>query len=213
VKKQIIQNILFKLGLKTLNPQPSTSDLTPYGVLTLHRPSNVDDKETFQRILKALIEVSKSIPIIFPVHPRTINRIKEFHFEEYFNFDIQNLKLNSQKSHIYCLEPLGYFDFLCLTSNAKLMLTDSGGIQEETTILGIPCITLRENTERPITATHGTNRIVGTDTKKIIDESMDALNGNRSHKRIPSFWDGKAGERIISILTKAHCGNEWVETS
>ena len=195
-------NILFKLGLKTLNPQPSTSDLTPYGVLTLHRPSNVDDKETFQSILKALIEVSKSIPIIFPVHPRTINRIKEFHFEEYFNFEIQNLTLNSQNSHIYCLEPLGYFDFLCLTSNAKLMLTDSGGIQEETTILGIPCITLRENTERPITATHGTNVIVGTDTKKIIDESVNALNGNRSHKRIPSFWDGKAGERIISILTK-----------
>jgi UDP-N-acetylglucosamine 2-epimerase (non-hydrolysing) len=197
-------NILGKLGLINSQLKTHHSNIIPYGVLTLHRPSNVDEKEVFQNILVALTEVSRKIPIVFPAHPRTINRIKEFHFEGYFNFVAQSSKLKTQNSHINCMEPLGYLDFLCLMSNAKLMLTDSGGIQEETTILGIPCITLRENTERPITATHGTNVIVGTDTKKIIDESVNALNGNRSHKRIPTLWDGKAGERIISILTKKY---------
>jgi UDP-N-acetylglucosamine 2-epimerase (non-hydrolysing) len=201
-KKAQQSNILEKLGLiiKTLSPQ--TSNLIPFGVLTLHRPSNVDNRETFQNILESLTKVAERIPIIFPAHPRTINRIKEFSFGKYFDFITLNSKLKIQNSKILCLDPLGYFDFLCLMSHARLVLTDSGGIQEETTILGIPCMTLRKNTERPVTIIQGTNVIVGTDKSKIIEESLKALNGSRSHKSIPTFWDARAGDRIISILTE-----------
>jgi len=192
--------ILEILGL--INSQFTThnSNHISYGVLTLHRPSNVDNKGTFEDILRALKKVAKHLPIIFPAHPRTINRIKEFHFEHYFNFLTHNSKFRPQNSLIQCVEPLGYLDFLCLMSSAKLVITDSGGIQEETTILRTPCVTLRENTERPVTTTQGTNVIVGTNPRKIVDECVSALNGNRSHKRIPAFWDGKAGDRIVSIL-------------
>jgi UDP-N-acetylglucosamine 2-epimerase (non-hydrolysing) len=195
-------NILEKLGL--INSQFTTQNLNlmPYGVLTLHRPSNVDNKGTFEGILRTLKKVAKHLPIIFPAHPRTINRIKEFHFGHYFNFLSRNSKFRPQNSLIQCVEPLGYLDFLCLMSSATLVITDSGGIQEETTILGIPCITLRENTERPVTTTQGTNVIVGTNPKKIVEECVSALKGNRSHKRIPAFWDGKAGDRIVSILVE-----------
>lgn len=195
-------NILEKLGLTNSQLKTQNSNLIPYGVLTLHRPSNVDDREGFKNILEALIEVAKHLPVIFPAHPRTVNRIKEFHFEKYFNFTAQHSTLNPQHSKINCLDPLGYLQFLCLMSKAKFVLTDSGGIQEETTILGVPCLTLRENTERPVTVIHGTNVVIGTDSKKIIEESNKALNGTRSNQTIPPLWDGKAGERIISILTK-----------
>ena len=199
-------DILDKLGLRNSKLKTHNLNISPYAVLTLHRPSNVDNKETFRNILEALKELAKHLPIIFPAHPRTVNRIKEFHFEKYFRFAAQNSTLKIENYHINCVEPLGYLDFLCLMSSAKLVITDSGGIQEETTILGIPCITLRENTERPITTTHGSNVIVGVDTNKIIDESMKALKGNRSNKRVPTFWDGEAGDRIISILRKKYCG-------
>jgi len=194
--------ILEKLGLINLELKTENSNLIPYGVLTLHRPSNVDNEETFRKILEALKEVAKHLPIIFPAHPRTVNRIKEFHFEKCFYLAAQNSTLKIKNYHINCVEPLGYLDFLCLMSSAKLVITDSGGIQEETTILRIPCVTLRENTERPVTATQGTNVIVGTNPRKIVDECVSALNGNRSHKRIPAFWDGKAGDRIVSILAE-----------
>ncbi len=193
-------NILEKMGLINSQFKTQNSNLIPYGILTLHRPSNVDNKEDFQNILNALEEVGKNIPIIFPAHPRTINRIKEFQVEKYFNFVTKNSTLQIKNFHINCLEPLGYLDFLCLMSHAKLVLTDSGGIQEETTILGIPCVTLRENTERPITITQGTNVVVGKNKVKIFEESMKALNCNRSNNKIPPLWDGKAGERVISIL-------------
>jgi UDP-N-acetylglucosamine 2-epimerase (non-hydrolysing) len=195
-------NILEKLGLINSQFTTQNSNLMPYSVLTLHRPSNVDNKGTFEGILRTLRKVAKHLPIIFPAHPRTMNRIKEFRFEHYFNFLSRNSKFRPQSSLIQCMEPLGYLDFLCLMSSATLVITDSGGIQEETTILGIPCITLRENTERPVTTTQGTNVIVGTNPKKIVEECMSALKGNRSRKRIPAFWDGKAGDRIVSILVE-----------
>lgn len=160
-----------------------------YAVLTLHRPSNVDDKETFSRLLDALESISERLPVIFPVHPRTRGRIAEFGFSE----RAEKLKL---------IEPLGYLDFLRLYSGARLVLTDSGGIQEETTALGIPCLTLRENTERPITVEMGTNKVVGMDTEKIKREAFNALDTplEKNPTRIPPLWDGKTAERICDAL-------------
>jgi len=162
-----------------------------YAVLTLHRPSNVDNRETFERILSALETISEALPIIFPVHPRTRKTISEFGLENRIQA-CENLRL---------IEPLGYLDFLNLYSTARLVLTDSGGIQEETTALGIPCLTLRENTERPITVELGTNVIVGTDTQKIITEAQSALNKpTNSNVQIPPLWDGHTAERILAVL-------------
>jgi UDP-N-acetylglucosamine 2-epimerase (non-hydrolysing) len=198
-------NILVKLGLKNTSLHASSSDLIAYGVLTLHRPSNVDEKEPFQEVIEALLEVSKQVPIVFPVHPRTLNRIKEFHFEKYFDFLNRNSTLRTQNSHIYGLEPIGYLDFLQLMSNAKLVLTDSGGIQEETTILGVPCVTIRENTERPITVTHGTNVIAGIKKENIVNAAHTQLRKFSEACSIspPPFWDGKAAVRIVEILTNS----------
>lgn len=187
--------ILEKLGLNT------DSRAKPYALLTLHRPSNVDDREVFRNILEALQVVSEEVPIIFPAHPRTQNQIKNFGYQGYFNFLSLNL-VNSinPKNSINLLDPLPYLEFLNLMANAKFVLTDSGGIQEETTILGIPCLTLRENTERPVTVNEGTNIIVGTNTNKIIRESSNILNGKGKIGQIPKLWDGSAAKRIISIL-------------
>ncbi len=161
-----------------------------YAVLTLHRPSNVDEKETFDGILKALAEISAKIPIIFPAHPRTKSRISEFGFENLI-----------ENSNIKLIEPLGYLDFLRLYSGAKIVLTDSGGLQEETTALGILCLTLRENTERPITIEMGTNILVGTNRAKITKTAFDVLNRNQSQDaKIPPLWDGKTAERICDAL-------------
>jgi len=162
-----------------------------YAVLTLHRPSNVDQRETFARILSALESITKTLPVIFPVHPRTRKTIAELGLSDRVAA-MTNLRL---------IDPLGYLDFLNLYSSARLVLTDSGGIQEETTFLNIPCLTLRENTERPITVELGTNVIVGTDTDRIIAAANAALNG--SAKKSPSsipLWDGHASERILDAL-------------
>ena len=175
----------------------------PYSVLTLHRPSNVDDKGKFRGMLDALIEISETVPVVFPVHPRTRKKIEEFGLEKYFIHRVTNDKI---KKGIFCIDPLGYLDFLCLTSHAKLVLTDSGGIQEETTILGIPCITLRENTERPVTVIDGTNVVAGIKKDDIIREALIAINKHEEYPREklskgPPFWDGKTAARIISILS------------
>ena len=160
-------------------------------MLTLHRPSNVDDREIFERILSALEKISRSLPIVFPVHPRTRKTIAEFGLGERIAA-AENLRL---------IEPLGYLDFLNLYSTARLVLTDSGGIQEETTALGIPCLTLRENTERPITVEMGTNVIVGTDANKIVSEAMRVLNSsNEIHLPQPPLWDGHTADRILAVL-------------
>jgi UDP-N-acetylglucosamine 2-epimerase (non-hydrolysing) len=161
-----------------------------YAVLTLHRPTNVDNPVVFGRILDALEVISEQLPIVVPVHPRTRKTIAQLGFEERIA-QMQGLRL---------IDPLGYLDFLSLYSNARLVLTDSGGIQEETSVLGIPCLTLRENTERPITVTLGTNRIVGTDPEKIVVAALAALDEPiRTNISIP-LWDGHAADRIVAAL-------------
>jgi UDP-N-acetylglucosamine 2-epimerase (non-hydrolysing) len=162
-----------------------------YAVLTLHRPSNVDEKEVFTGLLGALISISERLPIVFPAHPRTLARIEEFGLSE---------KVASSK--IKLVEPLGYLDFMRLYSGARLVLTDSGGLQEETTALGIPCLTLRENTERPITIEMGTNVLVGTDPERIGQTAFDILDDTEfgRNAQIPPLWDGKAAERICNTL-------------
>jgi UDP-N-acetylglucosamine 2-epimerase (non-hydrolysing) len=163
-----------------------------YAALTLHRPSNVDDPQTFKRILDALEEIATRLPIIFPVHPRTRVRLQEFGL----------LNIIEGNRNLQLRDPLGYLDFLRLYSGARLVLTDSGGIQEETTALGIPCLTLRENTERPITVEMGTNTIVGTDMKKITSAAALALDAPRDQQRarIPPLWDGHTADRILDAL-------------
>ena len=176
-------------------------DRKDYAILTLHRASNVDNKEVFRDILETLKEVSKKIPIIFPAHPRTQKQIESFGYKKYFSFiDLNSMNSINPKRSTNLLNPLPYIDFLNLMANAMFVLTDSGGIQEETTILGVPCLTLRKNTERPITITEGTNLLVGTDRDKIISESLNILNGGGKTGRIPKLWDGKAAERIVRIL-------------
>lgn len=161
-----------------------------YGYVTLHRPSNVDSKEVLAEILSALDAVQKQLPLAFPVHPRTQARLKEFgYWDEIVRWP--NLRI---------VGPLGYLDSLCLMAGAKLVLTDSGGIQEETTVLGVPCLTVRENTDRPVTVTEGTSMIVGTSQARIVSEARKILEGHHKNGRVPKYWDGKAAARIIQCL-------------
>lgn len=160
--------------------------LRRYGAVTLHRPSNVDDRETFARILSALKGVAEELPLIFPVHPRTRKQI------EVFNLD--------PGQNIHILPALSYMEFLNLWKDAVLVLTDSGGLQEETTALRVPCLTLRDNTERPITVAEGTNILVGTDPSRIGAEARRILNGGRRPGLCPNLWDGHAAERIVDCL-------------
>ncbi len=161
-----------------------------YAVLTLHRPSNVDDPQTLGRILSALERVAERLPVVFPAHPRTVKMLAEFRLSERA---ARALRLT---------EPLGYLDFLRLYSGARLVLTDSGGIQEETTALGIPCLTLRENTERPVTIELGTNRLVGTDTARVVEAAERALDAdaNKTPPRVPPLWDGRTADRILDAI-------------
>jgi UDP-N-acetylglucosamine 2-epimerase (non-hydrolysing) len=168
-----------------------------YGVVTLHRPANVDDGETLHALMQALAEVSKRLPIIFPVHPRTRKRL------ESLNGRLSGLRFDSQRvngRNLYCVEPLGYLDFMALIAGARIVLTDSGGIQEETTFLNIPCLTLRENTERPVTVTHGTNRVIGTSPAAIVQEAARILERPLPTLAPPPLWEGQAAERIVSVL-------------
>ena len=167
-----------------------------YIVMTLHRPSNVDNQKTLRNILHGLNVIQQKFPVIFPAHPRTLKQITEFGLSGQI----------AEMTHLHLVEPLGYLDFLSLMSQSKLVLTDSGGIQEETTVLGIPCLTLRENTERPVTVTEGTNTLVGSDPNRIIDEAMKILNGYGKVGRVPKLWDGRASERIVTILEKEVLG-------
>jgi len=193
VKKASASTILSRTGLLEKN-SAGAEGVRPYGVLTLHRPSNVDNKESLSALISTLTEAAKAFPLIFPVHPRTLKRIKDFGL----GGSIRQMPVSGPG--IYVTDPLGYLDFLRLMKEASLVLTDSGGIQEETTILGVPCITLRENTERPVTITKGTNRLVGTDRARILKAAGEAINGAFPKGRIPELWDGKAGERIVDVL-------------
>jgi UDP-N-acetylglucosamine 2-epimerase (non-hydrolysing) len=170
-----------------------------YAVVTLHRPSNVDNRETFREILEALSVLARKTTVLFPAHPRTMNRIKEFYFEDHFDFLNEIRPVQRSSSRIQCIPPLGYLDFLCLMSNARLILTDSGGIQEETTVLGVSCVTLRENTERPITISNGNNVLAGTKKEKIIRLALERV-GSVAQAKWPRYWDGQAGARIVHIL-------------
>jgi len=161
-----------------------------YAVLTLHRPENVDNKKTLKEILKAIEEIQKRIKIIYPIHPRTKKRIKEFGFQ----------KLVKKMKNLVIKKPLSYLEMLSLMKNAKLVLTDSGGIQEETTVLGVPCLTLRKTTERPITIEVGTNKVVGSRKEDIIKESLKILDNKAKKGKVPKYWDGKTAKRIIKTL-------------
>jgi len=163
-----------------------------YALLTLHRPENVDKKEVFVNILEAFKEVGNHMPIIFPIHPRAAKQVRKFKLGKYFS--------SQSNSGIFRVKPLGYIDFLNLMCNSKLMLTDSGGIQEETTVLNIPCLTLRKNTERPVTVKQGTNIVVGTDPRGIVRETTRIINGKEKKGRIPPLWEGKAAQRIVKVL-------------
>ena len=179
-----------------------------YGLVTLHRPSNVDILRDLEPIIRALHSISQDVPLYFPVHPRTLKKVEQFGLIDYFNWQYMPENPCGEltavaTSSFYLIPPLGYLDFLNLTAGAHLVITDSGGIQEETTFLGIPCITLRENTERPITVTEGTNYLTGTDPGKILANVRSILTGNKKNSSIPQFWDGKAGTRIIDIIFAA----------
>jgi UDP-N-acetylglucosamine 2-epimerase (non-hydrolysing) len=170
-----------------------------YALVTLHRPSNVDDRLTLEGILTALRAISRDLPVIFPGHPRTRSRIDAFGLGQYV------LPRNGDRvaAGINLYGPFGYLDFLKLMAEAKVVLTDSGGIQEETTVLGTPCVTLRENTERPVTIEQGTNRLAGTSPDQIVEACGAALNDRAGPRRIPELWDGHAAERIVRILADA----------
>lgn len=160
-----------------------------FAVLTLHRPSNVDDATILGKILTAIGKIAGELPVIFPAHPRTQSRLLEFGF--------------APPPNTYIIEPLGYLDFLQLWSQARFVLTDSGGLQEETTAIGIPCLTLRENTERPITVEQGSNRIVGNAPERIVAAAFEILQAASNQTvRVPELWDGCAAERIVEALLK-----------
>jgi len=195
-------NILKELGLQKKSSNVKSQFITDYAMLTLHRPNNVDIRKSLYNILIALKRISKKIPIIFPMHPRTRKQIKIFGFQDYFyNFNNSNYRLSNISSGLHCISPLGYLHFVKLMMHAKFIMTDSGGIQEETTALNIPCLTLRDTTERPITINQGTNVLVGNDPDKIVNKAFSILENGISRKKIPKYWDGKTAERIIKVLT------------
>ncbi len=177
---------LLPIAQKTFPGKTGTNDFPErYALVTLHRPANVDDGETLKGVLEALLEVNRELAVIFPVHPRTRKRIDDFGLEA---------------GQLRLVDPLPYVDFLGLQSRATVVITDSGGIQEETTYLGVPCLTLRENTERPITVSMGTNVLVGRDREKLRVELARVLAGNARKGTVPPLWDGHAGSRIADVL-------------
>ena len=165
-----------------------------YGVVTLHRPANVDDPRRLREMVAALQELATHLPLVFPVHPRVRTRLAR----ESVAWRTPTQPLPARG--LVCLDPLGYLDFVALVSRAAIVLTDSGGIQEETTMLGVPCLTLRENTERPVTVTHGTNRVIGVSPRRIVDEGLRALQSPPAPQAPPPLWDGHAAARVVDVL-------------
>jgi UDP-N-acetylglucosamine 2-epimerase (non-hydrolysing) len=185
-----VGNVMIDTLVRLLNEArlPDVPLKSPFALVTLHRPSNVDDPLQLRRILETLIGLSARCQMVFPVHPRTRNRIR----------DIGVAFPGGDRCLL--LEPLGYVECLALQNHATVIVTDSGGIQEESTYLGVPCLTLRENTERPITVTEGTNTLIGGDMDLLQSELERVLRGEGKHGRKPELWDGKAGERIATVL-------------
>jgi UDP-N-acetylglucosamine 2-epimerase (non-hydrolysing) len=194
----MIDNLFFQLqNLSELKISPDIVNIKKklpkkYICMTLHRPANVDNTENLRKILDAVKVISEITPVVFPIHPRTLKNIEQY-----------SLRHLLDAPGIVTMQPLGYNDFLYLWKDAALVLTDSGGLQEETTALGIPCLTMRENTERPITAEIGSNIVVGSDKEKIIAFGSQAISGQWKKCEIPDLWDGKASERIVEILCSA----------
>ncbi|QDT06271.1 UDP-2,3-diacetamido-2,3-dideoxy-D-glucuronate 2-epimerase [Rubripirellula lacrimiformis] len=165
-----------------------------YGVITMHRPSNVDDAEILSALLKVLVEMSSQLPMIFPVHPRTKSRIEQFGLSPILD----------RCDSIHLVDPMGYLDFLALTSQAKVIVTDSGGLQEESTALGVPCLTMRENTERPITVDSGSGVLIGNSADQLQQQLQQVLTGNYDVGHCPELWDGHAADRIAKQLVANH---------
>ena len=161
-----------------------------YGVMTFHRPNNVDEKESLEKLVRIWCSVSERIPLIFPIHPRTYKNIQKFGLEN---------RIASYK-HLFLIEPLGYLEFIHLVSNSKFVVTDSGGIQEETTYMNLPCLTVRPTTERPVTVWEGSNKLIGVDD--ILSEVERILSGNGKQGKIPMYWDGKTAERMVEMMEK-----------
>jgi UDP-N-acetylglucosamine 2-epimerase (non-hydrolysing) len=184
VGNTMIDSLTKHLSRAVAEPLPFGLDSGTYALLTLHRPSNVDEPATLQRLFDAINAIAAYIPVVFPAHPRTAQRMAAIQLHD----------------GVRVIEPLGYLAFLGLMARARLVLTDSGGIQEETTVLHVPCLTLRNNTERPITCDQGTNSVVGTEPKQIFQSALRVLNAPPPNNRLPDRWDGHAGERIADVL-------------
>jgi len=179
LEKANSSNILNELSL-----EPKT-----YATFTLHRPANVDDSKILSGMLRVIAAVGEQMPVVFPCHPRTKKRIEEF-----------GLRHEVPNGNVRVIEPLGYLDFLKLQADSRIVLTDSGGVQEETTFLRVPCVTLRENTERPVTVDIGSNVLCGSDPGRIIETTWTILNGPEKKSAIPKYWDGQTSNRIVKIL-------------
>jgi UDP-N-acetylglucosamine 2-epimerase (non-hydrolysing) len=184
-------SILRRLGL---------ADDDPYAVLTLHCPSNVDDPLTLMNFLDAFEEVARHVPIVFSLHPRVKQHLLR---QGYLCRTLRGAAEPLHRKGIVYVDPIPYLDFIALMNRARLVLTDAGRVQDETTFLGVPCLTLRESTERPATVTHGTNRIIGTDPGRIVDAAFGALHARFPRTGRPPLWDGRSAERIVSILAGA----------
>jgi UDP-N-acetylglucosamine 2-epimerase (non-hydrolysing) len=176
-----------------------------YAVVTLHRPSNVDDPQRLARLMNAFRELGRRLPVIFPVHPRVKPQL--LHYGEVFWLGREPDNAVPDEG-VVCLDPLGYLDCIALLSRARLVLTDSGGIQEETTVLGVPCLTLRGTTERPVTVTHGTNRVIGANPGRIVEEALWTLAHPPRPCGSPPLWDGRTAKRIVRIILE-HCGKGY----
>ncbi|HOI72896.1 MAG TPA: UDP-N-acetylglucosamine 2-epimerase (non-hydrolyzing) [Syntrophales bacterium] len=205
--------ILDDLGLRRHDGAPGfqgDNGIMPYALVTLHRPSNVDDRESFTRIMDGLRRVASRVPVLFPMHPRTRKQVTVHGLESVFTFherddhgpffQVHREATTGNPSTIHVFPPLGYLEFLNLMARAAVVLTDSGGIQQETTVINIPCITLRDTTERPITLTEGTNVLVHNDPDRIEEEAIRALEGRSRRGACPAIWDGRTAERIVATL-------------
>ena len=200
-KIHFVGNVMIDTLLKLLQKTEGSDTLRRFGVeagkyttLTLHRPSNVDDPDVLKGIVEVIVDLARELPIVWPVHPRSRKNLEKFGF----------LRLLEGSGGIRLSEPIGYIDMLALNRRARLIITDSGGLQEEATILRVPCITLRSNTERPITVEAGCNQVVGNQPSGIRCAITSVLNGNGREIRTPEFWDGRAAERIVSVLTRLY---------
>jgi len=200
----MIDNLMYQLEHLDKNALPeSIKDImrriqTPYLCMTLHRPSNVDDSATLKKLLTGIHDLARKMPVIFPCHPRTAQMIEQFGLQHLLSDPFKDS--DPIEKGVLKLPPLGYNEFLALWKSSQAVLTDSGGLQEETTALGVPCLTLRKNTERPITVDMGTNILVGTDIEKMKCEVENILVGNAKESALPPLWDGKASIRIADIL-------------